>query len=78
MKAVKQDEEWGEIKLAADSGATDTVIFAGDLPSIELRSVALSSKWRMVLSGPTLARKCWVVAAEAEAQSVVAQVVEVS
>ena len=39
-KAVKQDEEWEEIKLAADSGATDTVIFPGELPSIELREGA--------------------------------------
>ena len=83
-KAVKQDEEWEEIKLAADSGATDTVIPPGDLHSIELREGAPSKRGVECEKAngsfcPNLGEKQFVgVTAEGEAQSVVAQVVDVS
>ena len=83
-KAVKQDDEWEEIKLAADSGATDTVIPPGDLPSIEMREGASYKRgveYEMANGSfcPTLGEKQFVgFTAEGEAQSVVAQVVDVS
>ena len=83
-KAVKQDEEWGEIKLAADSGPTDTVISPGDLPHIELREGApykrgVEYEITNGLFSRDLGEKQFVgVTAEGETQSVVAQVVDVS
>ena len=83
-KAVKQDEEWKEIKLAADSGATDTVVPPGDMPSIELRGGApckCGVECEMANGSfcPNKGEKQFVgVTAEGEAQSVMAQVVDVS
>ena len=83
-KAVKQDDEWEDIKLAADSGATDTVIPPGDLPSIEMREGAPYKRgveYEMANGSfcPNLVEKQFVgFTAEGEAQSVVAQVVDVS
>ena len=78
---VKQDEEWEEIKLAADNGATDTVIFPGDLPCIELREGAPYKRgveYEMANSSlcPNLGGKQFVgVTLKGKPQSVVAQVV---
>ena len=37
IAAVKEDEEWEEIELTVDSGATDTVIQPKALPSVETK-----------------------------------------
>ena len=78
-KAVEQDEGWEKIKLAADSGATDTVIPPGGLTSIELREGAPYKRGvgYEIANGsfcPNLGKKQFVgITAEGEAQSVVAR-----
>ena len=83
-KQSSKDDEWEEIKLAADSGATDRVIPPGDLLSIEMREGAPYKRgveYEMANGSfcRNLGEKQFVgFTAEGEAQSVVAQVVDVS
>ena len=40
MNGVTEDDEWEEVKLAADSGATETVIPPDILEGVEVRQGA--------------------------------------